>query len=126
VWVGFGKKPLEGFVVNRIGNGWQATFLESINPTTDPPYQKQLTGPKSGWPQLWNRLVAQDLLSLPDRLQLKGEKMVDDGTSYVVELKQNQTYRTYAYLNPDYQTWPEAQHMVKIADILYSEFGIKR
>lgn len=58
VWVGFGKKPLEGFIINRSGEHWEATFLESINRTTHPPYQKRLTEPRSGWKQLWSRLVA--------------------------------------------------------------------
>jgi hypothetical protein len=126
VWVGFGKKPLEGFIVSRLGNSRQATFLESINQTTHPPYRKQFSEAKSGWAQFWNQLLAEHLLSLPDRAQLKDEERLFDGTSYVVDLKENLTYRTYAYMNPDYQKWPEARRMVKIAKILYSEFGIKR
>lgn len=49
-----------------------------------------------------------------------------DGTSYVVEVKEDNTYRTYAYLNPDYQKSSEAEQMLKVADILYAEFGINR
>jgi hypothetical protein len=35
-------------------------------------------------------------------------------------------YRTYAYLNPDDQRWPEAKQMLRIASILYTGFSIER
>ena len=126
VWVGFGKKPLEGFVITRTGNDWHGMFLESINATTRPPYKRDSIKPKSGWSRLWDRLIAERLLSLPDFSTLKNEETVFDGTSYVVELKDFHTYRTYTYMNPDYQRWPEAKRMCKIADILYSEFDLRR
>jgi hypothetical protein len=126
VWVGFGKKPLEGFIFKRTNGRWEGTFLESINLTTKPPYRKGLSLPKSGWEQFWRRLVDAGLLTLPDSSQLKDEVRVADGTSYVAEMKKNGTYRTYAYMNPDYQKWEEAKQMLKIADILYTEFGVER
>ena len=49
-----------------------------------------------------------------------------DGTSYVVEVRQGSVYRTYAYVNPDYQKWREAKQMLKMANILYKGFGIER
>jgi len=125
VWVGFGKKPLEGFVISRIGGQWGGTFLESINLTTRPPYRRKLS-PKPGWKQLWSQLVDAGLLTLPDSSQLKDEVLVCDGTSYVVEVKQGSVYRTYAYLNPHYQKWLESKQMLRIADFLYTGFGIER
>lgn len=126
VWVGFGKKPLEGFVIKRIGSQWEGTFLESINPTTKPPYRKRLSSPKSGWEQFWIQLVDEGLLTLPDSSHLKNEVLVNDGTSYVVEVKKDGAYRTYAYMNPDYQKWQEAKQMLRMANILYTDFGIDR
>ncbi len=126
VWVGFGKKPLEGFIITRVGGQWEGTFLESINLTTKLPYRKQLSSPKSGWVQCWSLLVDAGLLSLPDSSQLKDEVQVFDGTSYVVEVKKDGVYRTYAYMNPDYQKWAEAKQMLKIAEILYTEFSVER
>ena len=126
VWVGFGKKPLEGFVIKRVAAQWEGTFLESINLTTKPPYRKQLSPPKSGWEQFWSQLLDAGLLSLPDSSQLKDEVEVFDGTSYVVEVKKDGVYRTYAYMNPDYQKWAEAKQMLRIADILYTELGIAK
>ena len=126
MWVGFGKKPLDGFVVTRVGGRWEGTFLESINLTTKPPYRKQLSSPKSGWEHFWSQLLDAGLLSLPDSLQLKDAVEVFDGTSYVIEVTKDGAYRTYAYMNPDYQKWAEAKQMLRIAEILYTELGIAR
>jgi hypothetical protein len=125
MWVGFGKKPLEGFVVSRIGGRWGGTFLESINLTTRPPYRRELSL-QNGWEKLWSQLVDAGLLTLPDSSQLKDEVLVNDGTSYVVEVMQGSVYRTYAYMNPDYQKWREAKQMLRMANILYKGFGIER
>jgi len=126
VWVGFGKKPLEGFVVRRNKGQWEGTFLESINQTTKPPYRIKLSKPKFSWDKFWNQLVDFGILTLPDSSQLKGEKDVEDGTSYIIEIKKDGNYRTYSYLNPDYQDWQEAKQILKIANALYTEFEIER
>jgi hypothetical protein len=126
VWVGFGKKPLEGFVIRRADGQWGGTFLESMNATTKPPFRRKLSSPEYGWEQLWSQLVASGLFTLPDSSQLKDEVGVLDGTSYVVEVKKDGVYRTYTYLNPDYQRWPEAKQMLRIASILYTGFRIER
>ncbi len=126
VWVGFGKKPLEGFVIRRAAGMWEGTFLESMNATTRSPYRRQLPSPESGWEQMWNQLISSGLLTLHDSSQLKDQVGVADGTSYVVEVKKDGIYRTYAYLNPDYQKWQEAKQMLRIAAILYTGFGIER
>jgi len=126
VWVGFGKKPLEGFVIRRADGLWGGTFLESMNATTKPPFRRKLSSPESGWELLWSQLVASGLFTLPDSSQLKDEVGVLDGTSYVVEVKKADVYRTYAYMNPDAQQWPEAKQMLRIASILYTGFRIER
>jgi hypothetical protein len=125
VWVGFGKKPLEGFVISRIDGQWRGVFLESMNFTNKPPYRRELS-PKPGWEKLWRQLVDARLLTLPDSSQLKDEVRVKDGTSYVVEVKQGGVYRTYGYMNPSCQKWKEAKRMLRIADLLYKGFGLKR
>jgi hypothetical protein len=125
VWVGFGLKPLEGFIASREDGRWEGTFFESIIPTNKPPYRRELF-PKSDWERIWGKLVDAGLLTLPDSSQLKDRVRVKDGTSYVVEVKQGNVYRTYAYMNPAHQKWKEAKQMLRIADLLYKEFGIKR
>jgi hypothetical protein len=39
--------------------------------------------------------------------------ILTDGTSYIVEINMNGSYRTYVYMNPEYQEWPDARHMLK-------------
>jgi hypothetical protein len=110
-------------VVNRTGGKWQAIFLRSITGTAKPPHQVQLAAPKSGWQELWKQLSGAGFLTLPDFSELEDMIEVFDGTSYVIEVKSDGKYQTYAYLNPDYQKWEEAKQMLKIAKILYSEFN---
>jgi len=123
VWAGFGKKPLGGFVISRAKGEWAGTFLESMNATTKPPYLRQLSSTDSGWEQLWGQVVESGLLTLPDSSQLNAGP---DGTSYVVEVKKDDVYRTYTYLNPDFQESKEAKQMLNIASILYTRFGVER
>ena len=47
-----------------------------------------------------------------------------DGYGYVVEININGTYRTYHYMSPASQNWPEAKQMMKISNIIYEEFGL--
>ena len=58
--------------------------------------------------------------------QWESDVRIKDGTSYEVEVKQGGVYRTYKYSNPSYQKWKEAKRMLRIADLLYKGFGIKR
>lgn len=44
------------------------------------------------------------IFDLPDSSQLKGEKGVLDGVSYVVEYRREAEYRTYMYANPEHQS----------------------
>jgi len=122
VWVGFGKKPLEGFIIKRENMQWDGMFLESMNVTNKPPYCRQLSPPKSGWERLYSEVIDNGLFVLPDSSQFP----VPDGTSYVVEIKKGGVYRTYSYLTPDSQRWQEAKKMLRIVSILYTGFGIER
>lgn len=125
VWVGFGLKPIEAFIILRTGEKWEGTFLESVSRVNKPPFSQPLM-PQTGWEQTWSDLIAAGLYTLPDSPQLKDEVLVEDGTSYVVEIKQGKVYRTYSYMNPDYQKWPEAKQMLRIADILYRGVAVER
>jgi len=126
VWASFGKKPLECFVISHIDGLWGGVFLEAINRINKPPYRSELRSPKPGWEQLWSKLVDAGLLTLPDSSQWENGVRIKDGTSYVVEVKQGSVYRTYSYSDPSYQKWKEAKRMLRIADLLYKGFGIKR
>ncbi|MFL6228258.1 MAG: hypothetical protein ACJ741_05730 [Pyrinomonadaceae bacterium] len=126
VWKGFGLSPLEGLVLKRTSGRWSALHLAGIRRGMTPSeYQQQLSLPKSGWDSFWKRMTEEGILILPDSSELKGEKRIEDGVSYVVEINTDHTYRTYYYGNPDWQTWKEAKQMMKISNIIAAEFGLR-
>jgi hypothetical protein len=63
------------------------------------------------------------IFDLPDSSQLKGEKGVLDGVSYVVEYRRGAEYRTYMYANPEHQSWPEARRMENIIYSVHCAFS---
>jgi hypothetical protein len=125
VWGGFGLTGLEGFILKRATGHWSATHLYPI-PSQIPnsKYPRRLRDPKSGWEACWKRLVDAGLLTLPDESVLEGKKPVTDGFSYVVEVKEGGSYRTYHYGNPAHQDWDEAKKMLGLGEIISDEFGL--
>ena len=127
LWCGFGMALLQGFVLKRIGGQWTAIYLESALPRyAATNYTKAMPAPRSGWERLWNRLVKEGLLTLPDASTLKKDNQhFIHGLSYIVEINRAKTYRTYMYNNPEYRRWPEARHILTIFNTLYQEFGFQ-
>lgn len=125
VWIGFGLLPLEGFVLKRTSGTWSAVFLNGINPkVAKENYQKQLATPKSGWDECWRKLVASGILTLPDAEEINCLAMIEDGTSYVVEINNELTYRTYMYDDLSVGKCEQAKQMSRIAGIIAEEFDL--
>jgi hypothetical protein len=61
---------------------------------------------------------------LPDASAIGCSAMMNDGMSYVVEVKRRGIYRTYLYDNPNYAKCDEAKRMIKIGNIVSEEFGV--
>jgi hypothetical protein len=127
VWIGFGLGALRGFVIRRRSGQWSAIYLRPISRqiSQDESTTVAIT-PRSGWERLWQRLVDEQILTLPDSSQLRDEVGINDGRSYVIEINANGLYRTYMYSNPQEQRWPEARQVIEISDILHTEFDIGR
>jgi len=124
LWIGFGLSALRGFDLKRSAGHWQATCIQGIYqglPRSQ--YQLTLRPPKSGWDGLWRRLSDKGLLSLPDATAIGCEGGVLDGVSYVVEISNDRSYRTYMYDNPQFAKCKEAKQMIEIADLFDDEFG---
>ena len=112
VWKGFGLRPLEGYVLRRDAPGqWRVWHL-----TMGPDAASRAID--ADGEVLFARLADLGLLTLPDSSTLPDERIVTDGTSYVVEVHTGDTYRTYHYGNPAQQVWPEAEKMVRIGAVL--------
>ena len=124
IWMGFGLTPLEGFSIRRDGATWTGHFAVEGSGPTNLAKVRGVT-PKSGWEKLWNEVTNLGLLTLPDSSTLPDEELVLDGESYVVEINQNNQYRTYMYGNPQEQKWPQAKQIIRIVDILSDELTPK-
>lgn len=125
VWVGFGITGVDGLVLRRSADQWSAIHLHGMARREPfPNSQENLGSPKSGWQQLWKQLSDAGVLTLVDSFSIECNPGVLDGKSYVVETNTNRTYRTYAYPNPRYAKCEQAKQMVKIGEIISTEFGL--
>jgi hypothetical protein len=125
VWTGFGVLGVDGFILRRSSNQWSAIYLNGM--AERPPFpnsQIALEAPKSGWEPAWQRLVDAGIVTLPDASALGCDTRGKDGTSYVVEINMNKSYRTYSYHDPNYSKCEEAKKMVKIRELIAHEFGL--
>ena len=125
VWVGLGLNGTDGFVLRRSSDRWSALSLHGM--AERPPFpqiKKILDVPKSGWETAWQRLVNEGILTLPDATSLQCDPGGLDGTTYIVEINMNGSYRTYMYHDPDYAKCDEAKRMTHIGRIIAEEFGL--
>ncbi len=83
--------------------------------------------PKSGWIKFINDIFDLKVLTIEDATDLPGYKpgRVNDGCAIDVCLTTKNTYRYYYYNNPDaYSEFWQANNMVAIEKLLYSEFSV--
>jgi hypothetical protein len=124
VWIGFGLSPLQGFSIRRDGDSWRGRMAVERIGTSAVPEVREVK-PKSGWEKLWDEVTNLGILTLPDSSTLPDEALVLDGESYVVEINQNNHYRTYMYGNPEDQKWPQAKQIIRIMETLSDELTPK-
>lgn len=88
---------------------------------------KQLS-PKSGWAVFSKKLLALDIVTLPDQDDIKDYHGGEDGRTYNVEVATKNQYRFYGYWEPqEYQDkfW-QARKMTDILKLIEMEFGVKQ
>jgi hypothetical protein len=71
--------------------------------------------------RLWDGLMENDILILPDEEDISDSYVVLDGSLYIVEIGNNLGYRCYHYSNPDLYEVDGAKKMVRIIEILNNE-----
>lgn len=131
----FGDRDLV-FVLTRIKEIWSAKIVQRMidqkiilsNISNKIRYAKfferKLENPKSGWDSLLQKLIKEDILTLPDGSEVNVEPM-PDGWSFTVETKVENKYRAYSYNGPEvFEEIIEAQQMVKIISIISEEFNL--
>jgi hypothetical protein len=124
MWSGFGLTELRGYLVKRVDGQWSGQLLLSSNRKRPSANQFAEIAPKSGWEVFWARITQEGLLTLPDSSQLPEGTIDPDGIGYVIEICNAEGYRTYMYQDPRYKQSPEFQHMSRIVDIFFEEFGV--
>ncbi len=127
VWVAVFET--DGFIFRRYNKTWSAIAIKEIDCKKESYYPKDkvyklgkfnLSTPKSGWKNTWQKLVEAGILDLPN----SNDKSYLDGIGYAVETNQNGMYRVYFYSNPNLQKTEEAKRMMKIGEIIADEFGL--
>jgi hypothetical protein len=127
-WGGFGITTLQGFILRRIEGKWTSSEIHADFKKPDKFIYKQtpLPEPQKSWDAVWQALLEQGLLTLPDARVINCEAMYEDGYSYVIEAKKGKDYRTYTYDNPAEKfenRCPEADKILNIARIISDEYG---
>jgi hypothetical protein len=122
IWYGFGVSELGGYIIKRKAGIWSGFWIPADGSNDE--FGKLVSlNPNSGWESLWARLTKEGLLTLTDASTLSGYDVRLDGTSYVVEINMDQTYRTYMYQDPEYRKQREAVQMVQIMRTIALELG---
>ena len=120
------------FQLTKIDGKWFANLIEKIIDKKDlaiknPPekvLQRKLNEPKSGWENLYQKLVSEEILTLPNGAEV-GNEPCPDCEVFIVESKVKDNYRVYNYHSPeDFKDVREAQQLVKIINIISEEFGL--
>lgn len=125
IWIGFGLNGVDGFVLRRSANEWSALHLHGMGEVPPDEITKEtLSTPKSGWEKAWQRLTDAGVVVLPDATEAGCRTYIKDGTSYVVEINMNRTYRTYMYDNPNHARCEDAKRMLLVGEIVAEEFSL--
>jgi hypothetical protein len=126
------------FVLTRLNGSWSAIIIRETvkhNRKTKTNIEKtintKLDEPKTGWENVWQQLVDEEILTLPNGKEVGVLGGLHTGR-FRVEIKNNGIYRFYEY-NGSYHSYGkeegfklirEANQMAKIANIIANEFHI--
>lgn len=127
VWLSIAE--VDGFVLKRITGKWSAIAVRGIDCKSFSSFPKDktyelgktnLSAPKSGWENAWQKLDEAGILDLPnsDNFSYKDERI------YITEVSQKGKYRIYFYSDPNLQKTEDARRMLKIGEIIADEFGL--
>jgi hypothetical protein len=120
VWRGFSLDPLEAVILKRIDGIWTAFHIKTDNYDEATKAEvKRLNKPKSGWESFWKSIEEKGILTLPDAFEINCEVGGIDAMSYVVEINQDKTYRTYRYSD---EKCNQVEQMEEIGEIIGEEF----
>ncbi len=113
------------FILKRTNGNWSAkVFRNTVNQKSDVEKQikTKLDAPKSGWENVWQNFVNNELLTFPD--SISGEVIfATDAGSCIIESKVDGIFKTY--INAGTQETKEIRHTAKILNIIAEEFNLE-
>lgn len=121
------SSSLEGVFLKRIAGQWSGLHIKPNGYYKAEKVEiEQLNSPKSGWESFWKQLIDKEILTLPQSTENKCDISTIDGTTYVVEINQYRTYRTYYYPEGNDKICREAKQMKEIGEFIGLEFDSGR
>jgi hypothetical protein len=125
IWAGFDTTPLRGLILRRIGDQWSAIYVPpSIGSLKSRKQPIVMSPPKSGWDSLWEKLNRQDILTLPDAIDVGADNVYPDALGVVVETRSKGSYRAYNYNGFNTSERVEAKKIGEICKVVSEEFKI--
>ncbi|HEX8250536.1 MAG TPA: hypothetical protein VF599_20340 [Pyrinomonadaceae bacterium] len=127
VWIEAGAEGIDGFVLKRVDDNWSAAAVKQIDCRKLNYYPKDktyelgkinLSAPKSGWENAWQKLVAARMLDLPYSDYI----LTIDESAYALETNINGIYKIRFYGAQEKS--PEAVQMSIAGEIIADEFGL--
>ena len=133
VWVSIGFSGMDGFIFRRFNRQWSAIAIKEIDCNKFNYWKKDrkysvgkinLYEPKSGWQDVWQKLLEAGILDLPDYSEVQERLGYLDGWGFFVEINRDGKYRFYAYPNPNSPRSADEEKMIKIGEIISEEFDL--
>lgn len=126
IWVSISFSPLQGVILQQLGSEWKASFLPPIKRDSKIiEMARSLPPPKSGWNSFWEKMRELEIYTLPDAQEINVNKIYPDAEATMVEIKTNNTYRTYVYVGYTFSERVEPKKLAEIIDTLSQQFGLK-
>lgn len=129
VWQDSGWWDANIFILKRSRGKWTA-ILQKQNYQEDTlklksVAKRKLNEPKSGWENVWEKLVAEEILILPDGFENGGAVPCPDCGHYTIETNVGGDYRFCLYTTPSFQSdLKEKRQVAKIVGIVAEEFDM--
>lgn len=113
------------FIFKRTNGNWSAkVFRNTVNQkfNVERQIKTKLDAPKSGWENVWQNFIDNELLTFPDSVSGEIEYAPDAG-SFIIETKVEGIFKTYQHAGN--QEIREIRYTAKILNIIADEFDLE-
>lgn len=125
IWYGFGLASTQLLRLERKGGRWTATHYQSRYSNGTLPLPTVL--PDAAWSMRWAVALENGLLTLPRFPEARGRRVIEDGTSYIVEILEGTKYYVAEVDNPEVIcTEGDQVFLAAIAPLLNRDLNCRR